>query len=76
MGLFNGYMKEGPGVTKNAPEKHRFFLFFELFGRKFSKLIQLNMLLFICLLPMAIGLIFSFKINDVIISDIVMLSFN
>lgn len=76
MGLFNGYMKEGPGVTKNAPEKHRFFLFFELFGRKFSKLIQLNMLLFICLLPMAIGLIFSFKINDVIISDIGMLASN
>ena len=39
MSIFNRYLKEGPGVEKDAPQKHRFFLFFELFGRKFTKLI-------------------------------------
>lgn len=69
MGLFNGYMKEGPGVSKNAPEKHRFFLFFELFGRKFSKLIQLNLMLFVCLIPLVLGLYLSLNINPNIIAD-------
>ena len=35
-------MKEGPGVSKDAPEKKRFFLFFELYFRKFWKMIELN----------------------------------
>ena len=69
MGLFNGYMKEGPGVSKNAPEKHRFFLFFELFGRKFSKLIQLNLMLLICLIPLILGLYLSLRLNPNIIAD-------
>lgn len=69
MGLFNGYMKEGPGVSKNAPEKHRFFLFFELFGRKFTKLIRLNMMMFVCLLPLALGIYMSVSINPQIISN-------
>lgn len=69
MGLFNGYMKEGPGVSKNAPEKHRFFLFFELFGRKFSKLIQLNLIMVLCLLPTALGLFLSLRFNPAIITD-------
>ena len=49
-GLFD-YSKPGKGVDKNAPQKHRFFLFFELFFRKFFKLIQLNMMYFIIILP-------------------------
>lgn len=69
MGLFNGYMKEGPGVSKNEPEKHRFFLFFELFGRKFSKLIQLNLMLFVCLIPLLLGLYLSLSFNPSIIAD-------
>lgn len=69
MGLFNGYMKEGPGVSKNAPEKHRFFLFFELFGRKFTKLIKLNMMMFVCLLPLALGIYMSVNLNPQIISN-------
>lgn len=63
MGLFNGYLKEGPGVPKNAKEKHRFFLFFELFGRKFSKLIQLNMLYVVLLIPFIFGLFSSLMVN-------------
>ena len=49
-GLFN-YSKPGPGVDKNAPKKKRFFLFFELFFRKFWKLIQLNLLFLVCCIP-------------------------
>lgn len=69
MGIFNGYLKEGPGVSKDTPEKHRFFLFFELFGRKITKLIQLNLILFVCLIPMAVGLFYSIKFNPNIIAD-------
>lgn len=64
MGLFNNYLKEGPGVEKDAPEKHRFFLFFELFGRKFSKLIQLNILYAVTLIPLFLGLIMTIKVNS------------
>lgn len=45
MGLFqNYYNRPGPGVYKNQPKKKPFFLFWELFFRKFWKLIQLNLL--------------------------------
>lgn len=43
MGLFNNYSKPGPGVDKNAPKKKGIFRYFEIFGRKFSPLIRLNM---------------------------------
>lgn len=49
-GFFN-YSKPGPGVDKNAPKKKRFFLFFELYFRKFWKLIQLNLLFLVCCIP-------------------------
>lgn len=49
-GLFN-YAKPGKGVDKNAPEKKRFFYFFELFGRKFWKLIQLNLIFILFSIP-------------------------
>ncbi|MGI5893218.1 MAG: YesL family protein [Candidatus Merdivicinus sp.] len=49
-GLFN-YSKPGPGVDKNAPKKKRFFLFFELFFRKFWKLVQLNLLFLLFCIP-------------------------
>ncbi len=49
-GLFN-YSKPGKGVDKNAPEKKRFFLFFELLWRKLFKIIQLNIIYFIITLP-------------------------
>lgn len=51
MGLFN-FNKPGPGVSKDAPRKKGIFLYFELFGRKFSKLISLNMLYFLFSIPM------------------------
>lgn len=69
MGLFNGYLKEGPGVEKNAPQKHRFFLFFELFGRKFSKLILLNIMYFVTLIPLIFGAFSTFAINEKVFVD-------
>lgn len=52
MGLFNiNYSKPGPGVSKNEPEKKRFFLFWELYARKFFKLIIANMLYALVSLP-------------------------
>ncbi len=49
-GLFN-YSKPGPGIDKNAPKKKRFFFFFELYFRKFWKLIELNLLFLVCCIP-------------------------
>lgn len=59
MGLFaNQYMKEGPGVDKNGPQKKRFFLFFELFFRKFWKMIQLNLVFSVFCVPAAMALFY------------------
>lgn len=45
------YTKAGSGVPKNAPKKKRFFLFLELYGRKFWKLVSLNILYMVCCIP-------------------------
>lgn len=49
-GFFN-YAKPGKGVDKNAPEKKRFFVYTEMFGRKFWKIIQLNLLFLLFSIP-------------------------
>lgn len=49
-GLFD-YSKPGPGISKNAPQKKRFFVFFEIFFRKFSQLVVLNLLYAVSCLP-------------------------
>ena len=60
MGLFTpGFLKEGKGIEKDAPEKNRFFLFFELFFGHFSKLITVNFVYFITMLPLFLGIILS-----------------
>ena len=51
MGLFFNYNKEGPGVPRDLPPKRGLFRFFEILGRKYSKLIGVNLLYFICSLP-------------------------
>ena len=52
MGFFNkNYDKPGKGVSKNAPQKRRFFLFWELIGRKFGKIIQVNLLFILFSIP-------------------------
>ncbi|MBE6903846.1 MAG: DUF624 domain-containing protein [Ruminococcaceae bacterium] len=49
-GLFD-YSKEGPGVSKNEPQKHRFFLFFDVYFRKFWKICILSMLYVVSCIP-------------------------
>lgn len=52
MGIFGGnYTKAGPGVDKNAPKKRSFFLFWEIYFRKFWKLLGLNMVYFLICIP-------------------------
>lgn len=48
---FFDYNKPGKGVEKNAPPKKRLALFFEIYVRKFWKLIQLNFLFLVFCLP-------------------------
>ncbi len=58
LGLFD-FTKEGPGVSKDAPRKKRFFQFFDLYFRKLSKLVSVNLLFLLFCLP-AIFLAFFF----------------
>lgn len=53
-GLFN-YEKPGPGVDKNAPKKKGFFIFLEIFFRKFWKLVTANLLYVLVNLPLVTG---------------------
>ena len=55
--------KPGKGISKNEPEKRRFFLFFELFFAKIGKLMQLNLIYTIAITPLLAGLFFSFDFN-------------
>lgn len=41
---FGNYDKPGPGVSKDEPPKAAPIRFFEVFARKFSKLVQLNLI--------------------------------
>lgn len=43
-GFFNSYNRPGPGVSKDEPKKPPYIRYFQLMGRKYSKLIQLNLL--------------------------------
>lgn len=58
MGLFGNYTKEGPGISKDEPEKTGFFRFFDVLGRKFGKLLKLNMLYFAVSIPYLLILFF------------------
>ncbi len=48
---FGNYAKPGKGIKKGEVEKKRIFQFFELYFRKFSKLIQLNLLYILFCIP-------------------------
>ena len=45
------YQSAGKGISKTAPQKKPFFRFFEIFGRKFWKLIELNMIFILFCIP-------------------------
>ncbi len=64
MGLFSpNYAKPGPGIDKNAPEKHRIWQFFEILWNQLSKLCKANLLYFIAMIPLMLGLYLCFKID-------------
>lgn len=49
-GIYN-YRKSGSGVQKGAPKKKAFFLFWEIFGEKFWKFFQINLIYVLFCLP-------------------------
>lgn len=52
-GIFGGYnRKASVGIPKNEPEKKRIRLFFEIFFRKFWRLLELNFIYFIFCIPL------------------------
>lgn len=48
---FMNFEKEGPGISKNAPKKKPFILFFETYFRNFWKFIPINIIYILLLLP-------------------------
>lgn len=45
------YLKEGPGIEKDAPPKTGLALFFEILVREFWQILKLNLLFVVCALP-------------------------
>ncbi len=71
MGLFKiDYNKPGKGVEKEDLQKHRFFIFFDVFFRKFMKFVHLNSLYFIFSLPYLILLYAFSPLNATVISTV------
>lgn len=62
LGLFGNYNKPGPGVSKDEPKKAAPIRFFEIFGRKFTKLVQANLIFMIpaAVVFLLMGMIFLF----------------
>lgn len=55
MGLFSRkYETAGAGISKHAPKKKGIGLFFDIFGRKFWKLMELNLLYMLFFLPLVL----------------------
>ncbi len=48
---FLDFTKEGPGISKNAPKKKAFFVFFETFFRNFFKFVLINLVYVALSLP-------------------------
>jgi uncharacterized membrane protein YesL len=55
---FFDYTKPGPGIAKDAPQKSRFVVFFEIFSRKFWNLVKINMMFTIFNLPAILAVLF------------------
>lgn len=52
------YSAPGKGVKKNQAEKRAFFAFVELYFHKFWDLIKINMIMFVCFIPLISALTF------------------
>lgn len=61
MGLFGGYENAGPGVPKNPEDKTVVARFFEIYFRRFWKLMTLNLLYFIFFIPFFAGMSIAFS---------------
>jgi uncharacterized membrane protein YesL len=59
-GLFD-FTKPGKGVDKDAPRLHPFFLFWALYWRKFSRLVLINFIYFVLLLPIIFIIYLTFN---------------
>lgn len=76
MGLFfNDYESAGSGISKNAPKKTGIKLFFDIFLRKFWKLIEVNMLYSIFFIPLILSLVALIYIDSNTVSVIAALLF-
>lgn len=54
MTLFRpGYLREGPGIDKDAPPKTGLALLFDILSREFWQLLKLNLMFVVCALPLA-----------------------
>lgn len=55
MALFGDYEQTGAGIAKDAPQKKPFFRYWEIVGRKFWKLLEINVLMMAVFLPLLIA---------------------
>lgn len=67
--LTPSYDKPGKGIDKDAPQKRSFFRFFDIFFRKFWKLVSVNLLYILTSLP---TLILVFLLSGIISGNILM----
>lgn len=68
MGLFSiNYNKPGPGIDKDAPKKPAFFIFFEVFKRKFWNLLKISIMYAIFNIP---AVIMSYFITSMFLQKI------
>lgn len=58
--LFGNYDKPGPGVSKDEPPKAAPIRFFEILFRKFSKLVQINMIFVLPLFAVGVLMVCSY----------------
>lgn len=66
MGLFkNKYAKAGPGIPTYGPKKTGAALYFDILWRKIWKLLVLNMVYTAFFLPLLIGVVLFFKIENI-----------
>lgn len=64
MGLFYNYKKTGSGIDKNAPEKSRILIFFEILLRKFWKIIEVNLLYSVFYIPIVIAVVSFYYLSN------------
>ena len=57
--------RTGKGVDKNQPEKKRFFLFFDLFFRKFWNICLVNLMFFVTLLRSSFSFSYRYTTDSI-----------